>query len=196
MAHHDVVVIGASAGGLQALTTVVRSLSDRLPACLLVVLHSASDGSGVLPHIIGRSTALPVAFGKTGDPVAPGRIYVAPPDCHLIVAPSGLRLVHGPRENGFRPAIDPLFRTAARAFGPRVIGVILSGALADGSYGLSVVKHHGGIAIVQDPNDAIVPAMPRNAIEHVDVDHILVARDIGAEIARLASVDAQREGGA
>jgi two-component system chemotaxis response regulator CheB len=159
MSRPDVIVIGASAGGLQALSAVLGSLPGSLAACVLVVMHSPANGSGVLPEILGRTTALPVAFGSTGDPVEPGRMNVARPDCHLIVTPDGLRSVHGPRENGFRPAIDPLFRTAARTFGPRLIGVILSGALGDGTYGLNVIKHHGGTAIVQDPDDAIISSM-------------------------------------
>jgi two-component system chemotaxis response regulator CheB len=149
----------------------------------------------VLSQILSRLTPLPVAFGETGDPLEPGRIYVARPDYHLIVTPGGLRVVHGPRENGFRPAIDPLFRTAGREFGSRVIGVVLSGALGDGAYGLSVIKHHGGIAIVQDPEDAIVPSLPLNAIKYVDVDHVLPARDIAGIIAHLTSPDEEPEGG-
>jgi two-component system chemotaxis response regulator CheB len=194
MSHHDVVVIGASAGGLQALSAVLRPLPESLGACVLVVMHAAPDGSGVLPEILARSTSLPVAFARNGDPLEPGRVYVARPDWHLIVTPGGLGVIHGPRENGFRPAIDPLFRTAARELGPRVIGVILSGALADGTYGLSVVKHHGGIAIVQDPDDAIIGSMPLNAIKYVEVDHVLPARDIGAVIDQLTSVNEARQG--
>jgi two-component system chemotaxis response regulator CheB len=163
----------------------VKRLPAQLPACVLVVMHSPPNGSGALADILGRSTSLPVAFGKTGDPVEPGHIYVARPDFHLLVTPSGLRVAHGPRENGFRPAIDPLFRSAARELGPRVIGVVLSGALGDGAYGLSTIKQHGGIAIAQSPEDAIVPSMPLTAIKNVNLDHILTARDIGATIDRL-----------
>jgi two-component system chemotaxis response regulator CheB len=194
MAHQDVIVIGASAGGLQALSAVLGSLPDTLPACVLVVIHSSATGSGMLPEILGRATALPVAFGRDRDPVEPGRIYVARPDCHLLVTADGLHVVRGPRENGFRPAVDPLFRTAARAFGPRVIGVILSGALGDGTYGLSVIKHHGGTAIVQDPDDAIISSMPLNAIRSVEVDHVLPARDIGGTIEHLTRIVDEREG--
>jgi two-component system chemotaxis response regulator CheB len=196
MSRRDVVVIGGSAGGQQALTTIIRQLPSSLPDCLLVVLHSPSNGPGVLSDIRGRSTKLPVSFANTGDLVEPGRIYVARPNFHLVVTSSGsLKVVYGPRENGFRPAIDPLFRTASREFGSRTIGVVLSGALGDGTYGLSVVKHNGGVAIVQDPEDAIIPTMPLNAIQSVDVDHVLPARDIGATIERLTSVDEEREGG-
>jgi two-component system chemotaxis response regulator CheB len=166
-----------------------------LPACVLVVVHSPSNGTGVLPDILARSTTLPVAFAEHEQPLEPGHIFVARPDFHLIVTTRGLRVIHGPRENGFRPAIDPLFRTAGRELGSRVVGVVLSGALGDGTYGLSVIKHHGGIAIVQDPEDAMIPSMPLNAISHVDVDHVLPARDIGRTIALLTSVEGLREGG-
>jgi two-component system chemotaxis response regulator CheB len=194
MSRPDVIVLGASAGGLEAISDVLSRLPASLRACVLVVMHTPSNGSGVLPDILARTTTLPVAFGRTGDQLDLGRIYVARPDFHLLVTASGLRVGHGPRENGFRPAIDPLFRTAARALGPRVIGVVLSGALADGTYGLSVIKHYGGIAIVQDPEDAIIPSMPLRAIEYVSVDHVLPARDIGGTIVHLTSVDDEREG--
>jgi two-component system chemotaxis response regulator CheB len=191
----DVVVIGASAGGLPALTSIVGELPRSLPASLLVVVHAATDGSTLLPTILGRASALPAAFAAAGDRLAPGRIYVAPPDTHLIVQKERLSVVHGPRENGFRPAIDPLFRTAGQALGPRVIGVILSGALSDGTYGLSVIKQHGGTAIVQDPQDAIIPNMPQSAIQHVTVDYVLPAREIGATIERLVTHDTPKKEG-
>jgi two-component system chemotaxis response regulator CheB len=193
--HHDIVVIGASAGGLPALIELLKPLPGNLPACLLVVMHTASNGLGVLPEILARATTLPVAFARTGDPLEPGHVYVARPDCHLIVTATGLRVVHGPRENGFRPAIDPLFRTAARELRSRVIGVVLSGSLSDGTYGLSMIKHYGGVAVVQHPDDAIISSMPLNAMNYVDVDHVLPARDIGRTIERLTSVDAEHEGG-
>ena len=194
LSNPDVVVIGASAGGLQALSAVLRPLPDDLRACVLVVMHAPSNGSSVLPEILARTTSLPVAFARDGDPIERNRVYVARPDGHLIVTSRGLSVVHGPRENGFRPAIDPLFRTAARELGPRVIGVILSGALSDGAYGLSVIKQHGGIAIVQNPEDAIVPSMPLNAIKYVAADHVLPAGDIAGMIRQLTSVDDEHEG--
>ena len=195
MPRPDIVVIGASAGGLQALSTIVETLPRSLPACVLVVVHSSTNGQGVLPQILERISSLPVMFARDGDALAPGRMYVAPPDFHLVVGPTSVATVHGPRENGFRPAIDPLFRTAARAFGPRVIGVVLSGALSDGTYGLSVVKHHGGLAIVQDPRDALIPNMPQSALSSVDVDHVLPAAEIGPMIERLTRRLAGKHGG-
>ncbi len=185
MSQPDIVVIGASAGGLQALSTIVQALPAGLRASVLIVMHSSTNGQGVLPQILERISPLPAAFAADGQPLAPARIYVAPPDFQLIVGANHLALVHGPRENGFRPAVDPLFRTAAREHGRRVIGVVLSGALSDGTYGLSLIKHYGGIAVVQDPTDAIIPSMPQSAIEYVDVDHILPATEIGPLIERL-----------
>jgi two-component system chemotaxis response regulator CheB len=170
---------------LQALTTILEQLPVTLPACVLVVVHSSAKRRWLLPRILDRVSALPVSVARDGDPLKPGHVYIAPNDSHLLVGATGLQTVHGPRENGFRPAIDPLFRTAARAFGVRVIGVILSGALSDGTYGLSLVKHHGGVAVVQDPDDAIVPGMPESAIAHVEVDHVLPATAIATALGRL-----------
>jgi two-component system chemotaxis response regulator CheB len=186
MPKRDIVVIGASAGGLEALTAIVRQLPASLQACLLIVQHTRANGNGVLPQILERASELPVSFAENGDPIEPGHIYVARPDCHLLVTAAGLRVARGPRENGFRPAIDPLFRTAAREFGPRVVGVILSGALSDGTFALNVIKHQGGVAIVQDPEEALIPSMPRSAMNAVDVDYVLAASRIAQTIERLS----------
>jgi two-component system, chemotaxis family, protein-glutamate methylesterase/glutaminase len=185
MLHHDLVVIGGSAGALQALTNIVELLPPTLPACILIVVHTRAERDGLLPRLLQRRTELPVTFAADGDQLTAGRIYVAPPDRHLLVTSSGLRLVHGPRENGFRPAVDPLFRTAARERGSRVIGVILSGGLSDGTYGLSLIKEHGGVAIVQDPDDATVDGMPRSALASVDVDFVVLAAEIPLIIERV-----------
>jgi len=195
MSLHDTVVIGASAGGLQALTAIIERLPATLEACVLVVIHTTPSEDGVLPRVLERVSALPVTFANNGDALKRRHVYVARPDAHLVVTRHGLGLVHGPRENGFRPAIDPLFRTAARELGPRVIGVILSGALSDGTYGLSLVKHCGGIAIVQDPGEAIISSMPLSVLKDVDVDHVLRASDIAGAIERLTREDADAEGG-
>jgi two-component system, chemotaxis family, protein-glutamate methylesterase/glutaminase len=188
-----VVAIGASAGGLEGLTAIIRRLPPSLDAAVLVAVHMPANGSAALPRILAREGDLPVSFATDGQPLAAGHVYVAPPDFHLLVDGQQLRVVHGPRENGFRPAIDPLFRSAARSSGPRVIGVILSGALSDGTYGLSVIKQHGGTAIVQDPDEAAVPSMPRNAIAAVDVDHVLQARDIAGVITELTRAQSAPE---
>jgi two-component system chemotaxis response regulator CheB len=187
MPQRDIVVIGGSAGGLPALTELMAHLPPQFDACVLVVMHTSAGSDGVLPIIVARATTLPVQFASDRDPIQSGRIYIAPADHHMIVAADGIRVVQGPAENGFRPAIDPLFRTAARAFGPRVIGVVLSGALADGTYGLSMVKHLGGIAIAQDPEEATSPSMPLSAIRQIAVDHVLKVADIAGLLVQLVS---------
>lgn len=171
-------MLGGSAGALQALMTLVSSLPPSLPAALAVVIHTPADGEGRLPAILSRLTPVPVAFARDREPVRPGRIAIAPPGCHLLIEQHRYRLSDGPRENGFRPAVDPLFRTAAEHFGNGAIGVILSGALDDGAHGLSVIKAHGGVAIAQHPDDAAVPGMPQSAIAYVDLDHVAAADEI------------------
>jgi two-component system chemotaxis response regulator CheB len=193
MTGKDLIVIGGSAGALEPLKAIVELLPPSLDASVLIVMHTRARADGGLPDVLQHATEMPVRFARNGDAIAHGHIYVAPPDWHLLVTTSGLQVVQGPRENGFRPAIDPLFRTAARAFGPRVIGVILSGALSDGTYGLSVIKARGGSAIVQDPDDATIPHLPRSAIASVDVDSVAPASEIPAIIERLAREPA-REG--
>lgn len=195
MPRRDVVVIGASAGGLSALTTIVAGLPRSLRACVLVVTHSAAAAPAILPEILARSSDVPVAYAKTGDQPVPGRIFVAPPDFHLLVTATGLSVEQGPRENGFRPAIDPLFRTAAHELGARVVGVVLSGALSDGTYGLSVIKQHGGMAIVQDPDEAVIASMPLSAMKYVDVDHVLPASQIATHLDRLSRTNGRPAGG-
>jgi two-component system, chemotaxis family, protein-glutamate methylesterase/glutaminase len=194
MAAFRVVVIGASAGGLPALSAIMGNLPPDLDAAVLIVMHVRASANGVLPQILGRTTGMPVAFARDRQRLQPGRAYVARPDFHLLVDGERLRVVHGPAENGFRPAIDPLFRSAARAHGSRVIGVVLSGALSDGAFGLSVIKQHGGVAIVQDPEDAVIDSMPRSALEAVPADHVLPAAQIAAAIEQLGQVDEDGEG--
>src|SRR5207244_1334050 len=143
-------VIGASAGGVEVLTKLAGSLEADFPAALLVVLHMPRAAPTRLPQILARAGPLPAAPARHGEGLVPGRFYVAPPDCHLVVRRRRLRLARGPLENGHRPAIDPLFRTAARSFGPRAIGVILSGTLDDGTAGMTEVKKRGGLTVAQD----------------------------------------------
>ena len=188
-----VVAIGASAGGLEALTTIVQRLPRAVDAAILVVMHTRSNGTPVLPLVLARRSELAASFAANDEPLQTGHVYVAPPDFHLLVEASRLRVVRGPRENGTQPAIDPLFRTVAHEFGSRVIGVILSGALSDGSSGLRTIKHHGGTAIVQDPEDATFRSMPRSAMAAVDVDYVLPASDIADAIIRLTRSQAERE---
>jgi two-component system, chemotaxis family, protein-glutamate methylesterase/glutaminase len=172
-ARYDLVVLGASAGGVEVLMKLARALPPSFPAPMVIVLHVSGDST--LPEILARVSAVPVSHARHGEHLLPGRVYVAPPDRHLTVQDGALLVTRGPRENGHRPAIDPLFRSAARAHRERVIGVVLSGQLDDGSAGLLAIKSRGGVTIVQDPDDAAFPSMPRNAIRYVDVDHVLAA---------------------
>jgi len=189
---HDIVVIGASAGGVEAITTVLAGLPRDLRAAVLVVLH-ISRGRSVMPEIISRAARLPATHPNDGDELHYGHIYVAPPDHHLTVDGSRMRVQHGPSENGVRPAVDPLFRSAARSFGPRVVGVVLTGALDDGTAGLAAVKEAGGIAVVQDPEEAFAPSMPRSAMNLVPVDHVLPLREIPVLLTTLALEEAPPE---
>jgi len=176
----DIVVIGASAGGLGAFETLVSQLPSDFPAAIFIVWHISPDYPSLLPQILARVTSLPVAHAVDRKPIKTGRIYVAPPDHHLLVEPGVIRLSRGPKENRFRPAIDVLFRSAARSFGKRVIGVVLSGSLDDGAAGLYAIKERGGIAIVQDPLDALHPSMPRAAMKTVAVDYCVPIIEMGA----------------
>jgi two-component system, chemotaxis family, protein-glutamate methylesterase/glutaminase len=187
MPDHDIVVVGASAGGVEALAGLAASLPPDLPAAVFVVLHLPPTGTSALPGILTRHGPLPASHVKDGEPIEHGRIYVAPPDHHLLVRAGHVHLARGPRENGHRPAVDPLFRSAAREYATRVIGVILSGALDDGTAGLVAVRSRGGIAVVQDPEDALYPGMPLSALEHVEVDHVVPVAAIGPLLARLVT---------
>jgi two-component system chemotaxis response regulator CheB len=171
-ASRDLVVVGASAGGVDALQEIVAELPPEFPAAILVVLHVSSTGTSVLPQILTRSGPLPATFAKDGDELTRGQIFVAPADQHMLVHDGHIRLTQGPRENGHRPAIDPLFRSAARARDGRTIGVILSGLLDDGALGLRFIKQNGGSAVVQDPDEALFPSMPRAALDLTKVDRV------------------------
>jgi two-component system, chemotaxis family, protein-glutamate methylesterase/glutaminase len=185
MPDHGIVVVGASAGGVEALTDLAASLPGDLPAAVFVVLHLPATGISALPEILRRHGPLPAAHVKDGEPIQPGRVYVAPPDHHVLLRSGHVHLSRGPRENGHRPAIDPLFRSAAREYTTRVIGLVLSGALDDGTAGLLAIKSRGGTTVVQDPADALYPGMPGNALAHVQVDHVAAAPSVGKLLARL-----------
>jgi len=189
MPKHDVVVIGASAGGVGAISHVVAQLPRDIRASVFVVLH-ISRGRSLLPEILTRSSRLPAAHPVDGEPLQYGRIYVAPPDHHLIVADGAVRVVHTASENGVRPAVDPLFRSAARAYGPRVIGVILTGSLDDGTAGAAAIKEAGGITVAQDPAEAFAPGMPRSAINAGLIDHVVPLRDIPLLLSALVDEEA------
>jgi two-component system chemotaxis response regulator CheB len=186
-----VVVAGASAGGVEALVELVRSLPVDFPHAVLVVLHVSPTGTSVLPAILSRACRLPVGAPDDGEEMRPGHVYVAPPDYHLVIEDSRLRLSQAPRENGHRPAIDPTMRTAANAYDGSTIGIVLSGSRDDGTAGLMAIKAGGGTAIVQDPDEALYPAMPLSAIAHVDADAVL---PIGAMAAWILEHTAKTNG--
>lgn len=188
----DLVVIGGSAGGLAALLELVRDLPADLPAAICVVMHTSPYSPGVLPNIVGSRTRLPCEYAQHQHVIEPGRLYFAPVDRHLLIDHNRLQVSHGPRENGFRPAVDPLFRTAARWYGPRAAGIVLSGSLGDGSYGLATIKAAGGIAIVQDPDEAVISSMPLSAMRGVETDYVLKAADMSPLIVKLSQGDKKR----
>lgn len=185
---HDIIVVGASAGGVEALRHLSSLLPPRLPAAMLVVQHIAPEARSVLPGLLARVCPLPVSHAMDGELMRRSHIYVAPPDRHLLVAPDGRHLLlrRGPIENRTRPAMDALFRSAAVACGPRVIGVVLSGTLDDGTAGLVAVKRCGGISVVQDPADATWPDMPRNALQGDSPDYSVPLAQMGVMLDQLA----------
>lgn len=191
MACPRLVVIGASAGGLEAVREVLSGLGPDFPAAVLIVIHTGSDGT-TLPAVLGRSTPLPVAIGRDGERLARGRVYVPPPNCHLMVDGERLALTRGPRQHGFRPAVDPLFISAASSCRGNVIGVVLSGALDDGALGLMAIKRSGGIAVVQNPEEAAFPSMPLTALKSVEVDYVLPAAEIAPRLLELSRAAIRR----
>lgn len=184
---YKIIVIGASAGGISALTQLVQGFPSDLPAAVFIVVHTSPHFPSRLPQILQSYSKLPVIHAVDGAVIDMGHIYIAPPDYHLLVKYEYMRVVFGPKENRFRPAIDPLFRTAGVAYGKWVVGIVLSGALYDGTAGLIEIKERGGLAIVQDPKDALVPSMPQSAIQHVAVDYILPITDMAGVLVNLAS---------
>jgi two-component system chemotaxis response regulator CheB len=186
MAERDVIAIGASAGGLEALQRVVGGLPPGLPAALFIVVHHAPYFESVLPEILGRGGPLPASHARDGEEIRPGHIYVAPQDRHLLLQVGAVAVRFGPKVNRFRPAIGPLLRTAADAYGSRAVGVLLSGGMTDGVAGLLAVKRVGGVTVVQDPADAIINALPYHAISTVEVDHIVPASEMGKLLGQLA----------
>jgi two-component system chemotaxis response regulator CheB len=177
--------VGASAGGVEALCELARALPPGLPAAVFVVCHFPAGASSALPDILSRQGKLLARHARDGEPIYPAHVYVAPPDFHLLLEGKTVRLSRGPREHRFRPAIDILFRSAARAYGPRVVGVLLSGALDDGVAGLLAVRAAGGVAVIQDPADAIFPTLPRSAREIAGADHVAAAAALGPLLTRL-----------
>lgn len=183
----DIIVVGGSAGGIEALKILFATLPHDLAASVFVVVHTSPDAPGLLAQILEHAGTLPATLVKSNEPIEAGRVYVAAPDHHLIVEPGVARATKGPRENRFRPAVDPLFRSAAQTYGPRVIGVVLTGELDDGSAGLWAVKHLGGTAIVQDPDDALAPSMPCNALLRVKADYCVPLAEMSQLLVQLVN---------
>ena len=192
---HPILVLGSSAGGWEALPIVLENLPADLDASLFVVQHLASDsmGDAFLRHLSKRSV-LPCSFALNGEPIRPGRVYLAPPDHHLLITKDQVITSRGPRENGFRPSVDTLFRSAAAHFGPAVVGVILSGMREDGVEGLSAISRSGGITVVQNPDDALYPEMPRAALDRVEADYRANVHEMGLVLAGLVHHPVKREG--
>jgi two-component system chemotaxis response regulator CheB len=182
-----IVVIGASQGGTDALRQMASGLPRDFPAPVLAVIHIGA-GPSTLPSILAHAGPLPAMHAKDGEAIRGGQIYVAPPDLHMRVADRHIELTRGPRENWVRPAIDPLFRTAAELYGPGAIGVVLTGRLNDGTSGLWEIKRRGGVSVVQDPVDAEEPSMPLSAIQNVSIDHCLPVAAIPMLLTRLVSI--------
>ena len=190
----DIIVLGFSAGGIEPLLRLVGALPADFPGAMFVVHHFPPQSVSALPNILQRASALDVAQAVDGDDIVPGRICVARPDQHLVLTGGRIHCTNGPREQGHRPDIDPLFRSAARVFGARVAGVILSGTLDDGTVGLIEVKARGGLALVQEPEEAAYPGMIMSALRSVAVDHVAPARELAAILDRVArEEDPERE---
>ncbi len=193
MLKRDIIVIGASAGGLEVMRKLLAQLPDNFPGTLFIVWHVSPESPSILPEILDRVCLRPVAHAIDFEAIKPGHIYVAPPDRHLVVEPGYIRVTRGPKENRFRPSVDVLFRSAALAYGPQVIGVVLTGSLDDGAAGLYAVKERGGIAIVQDPFEALYPSMPKAAMKAVTVDHCVSVTEMGSLLVRLTNETVEEE---
>ena len=187
MALKNIIVIGASAGGVTALRDVVRGLPPDFDASVFIVLHISRDVPSLLAEILQRETTLTVRQATDDAPIRPRHIYVAPPDHHLIVDVERMSLTRGPRENRARPAVDVLFRSAANAHRRGVVGVVLTGALDDGTAGMWAVKFRGGTTVVQDPREAVCPSMPQSVLRYVSVDHVVSLSEVAPLLVRLAS---------
>jgi two-component system chemotaxis response regulator CheB len=194
MAGRDIIVVGASAGGVEALSRLVADLPADLPAAVFIVLHMAPHSGTALPRILDRRTTLPVGQPYDGERIEHGRVYVAVPDRHLIIGPGVVRLTNGAKENGHRPAVDTLFRTAAATYGPRVVGVVLSGTRDDGTVGLRAIRARGGVAVVQHPDEALFPGMPQSAVAGDHPDWVVPVGEMGPLLSDLARKDLPHEG--
>lgn len=190
MAKRDIVMIGGSAGSGEPLRKIVAGLPKDFSGSIFVTTHIPSTHETYLPNLLGSASHLPVSAAVDGQPIAPGHIYVAAADRHLLLVDSVMRLGLGPRENMSRPSIDPMFRSGALAYGPRSVGVVLSGLMNDGASGLYAIKQACGTAVVQTPLDAAHPDMPRAALEAAEIDHIAPASEIARVLTEVAARDA------
>jgi two-component system, chemotaxis family, protein-glutamate methylesterase/glutaminase len=186
MANRDIVAIGTSAGGVEALLFLAKNLQSDLPASVLLTIHLPSHARSALDEVLSSAGKLPAQFAKDGDTLRKSRIYIAPPDRHLIVDGDRLSLGEGPRENNSRPAIDPMLRSAAVCCGSRAIGVVLTGTLGDGASGLWSIRQAGGLTVVQDPKDAAFAEMPLTALNRAKPDHVVRLKDMPGLLASLA----------
>jgi two-component system chemotaxis response regulator CheB len=189
LAAQRIVVIGGSAGAVEALLDLVSRLPADFPAPIFVTIHIPADSPSILPELVARRTYLRAKHAENGERYRQGTIYVAPPDRHMLIEPNGkIRVVRGPRENRHRPAVDPLFRSAAAAAGRNVIAVVLTGNLDDGTAGAIAVKQRGGTLIVQDPREALHASMPQSAMSNAEVDYVLRLSEIARKLTELAAV--------
>jgi two-component system chemotaxis response regulator CheB len=191
--NHDVIAIGASAGGVEVLLGLVRGLPAELPASLFVVVHTSPSFKSHLPDLLSHHGPLPACHPLDRERILPGRIYVAPPDNHLLVRQGSMEVARGPKENGHRPAADALFRTASSAYGPRVVGVVLSGHQDCGTAGMMSIKARGGVGVVQTPDSAQAAEMPRSVIDRVKVDFVVPPAELPGLITRLVATPAGSE---
>ncbi len=194
MKGHKVIVIGASAGGVEALSQLFRGLEPGLNAAIFVVVHILPDADSLLPQILRKHSRIPVGQAENAKTVEAGHAYTAPPDLHLTLLDGVMQLTFGPKVNHTRPAIDPLFESAARTYGPNAIGVVLSGALYDGTKGLLTIKQAGGTTVVQNPDEASFSEMPSSALQNVQVDYTLPVAEIGALLNRLSDQTVPEKG--
>jgi two-component system chemotaxis response regulator CheB len=185
----DIIVMGGSAGSIEVVSKILADMPDDMCTAMFVVVHSGESAPGFLVDIFSKTSKLPVQYAIDREPIELGRVYVAPADRHLLIKPGEMRVILGPKENNFRPALDPLFRTAATTYTSRVIGVVLSGSLDDGTHGLLQIKRAGGATVVQSPDDASHAGMPQSAIERVGVDHVKPASEIASLLYELAGCD-------
>lgn len=182
----DIIVIGTSAGGLEALDELIGKMPADLPAAIFIVQHMAPESTAeALLRRLSRHGSFLCKLATDGESIKAGRIYIAPPDNHLLIKKNKLLVTKGARENRSRPGIDPLFRSAAVAYGPRVIGVVLTGMLDDGTAGLNAIQRCGGVTVVQNPKDAAYSAMPQSALDNLKVDHCVPISEMGELLDKL-----------